>query len=252
MIGDHLTDNGFLDGRVNILQPKTGYRAATDPVFLAATVNARAGETVLELGCGAGVAMACLLHRVPVLATGLELQQEYADLAVQNMDRNGFAAEIIVGDLSEMPTRLREKSFDHVMMNPPFYESSRHSAPFDEGKTTAFLEGEVRLEAWISTGMKRLKPLGWLTIIHRVERLPHILQALEKAGDIRILPLSARAGREAGRVLVQARKGSGGPLRLLAPLVLHTGETHQKDVDDFSSTAREILRDGNALVITRR
>ncbi len=247
-----MTDDGFLDGRLQILQPREGYRAATDPVFLAATIRAEAGETVLELGCGAGVALACLVHRVPVRATGLELQQEYADLARQNMARNGLDAQIVQGDLSDMPAELRAQSFDHVMMNPPFYESFRHSAPENAGKSTAFLEGDIALKSWLSVGLKRLKPLGWLTIIHRAERLGEILSGLEKAGDIHILPLSARNGRPARRVIVQARKGAFGPLILRAPLVLHDGELHRADGDDFSQTAREILRNGNALVISGR
>ena len=40
---DSLTRDGFLGGRLAILQPRDGYRAATDPVLLAAAVPARAG-----------------------------------------------------------------------------------------------------------------------------------------------------------------------------------------------------------------
>lgn len=251
-MSEDLTDNGFLGGRLNILQPRDGYRAATDPVFLAAAIDAKVGETVLELGCGAGVALACLQHRVAVEATGLELQPFYAKLAERNMARNGLAAKIEIGDLAAMPQCLRRQNFDHVLMNPPFFETRRHSSPINEGKAAAFLEGTVGLSTWIMTGLKRLKPLGWLTIIHRAERLNDVLSALEGAGDIRILPLSARTGRAAGRVLVQARKGSAGPLKLLAPLLLHDGEVHAHDGDDFSPIAKSILRDGKALLMSNR
>ncbi len=247
-----LTDDGFLGGRLKILQPKTGYRAATDPVFLAAAVAARPGQLVLELGCGAGVALACLLVRLPVRASGLEVQQDYADLARQNMARNDLSAEIITGDIAKMPIALRAQSFDHVMMNPPFFRKSQHMPPENSGKSTAFIEGDLGLEGWILAGLKRLKPLGRLTIIHRAERLDAILRALDGVGDIHILPLAARQGREAGRVLVQARKGGAGPLRLLAPLVLHKGESHGQDGDDFSPEVGGILRRGNALVISGR
>ena len=233
-------------------QPRTGYRAATDPVFLAAAISARPHDTVLELGCGAGVALACLLTRINVQATGLELQPHYAKLARHNMYRNGLEADIVEGDLAHMPPELRAQSFDHVMLNPPFYPPERHSAPTDSGKATAFLEGREGVDRWIEIGLKRLKPQGWITIIHRAERLHNILGALGKAGDIRILPLSPRVHRNAGRVIVQARKGAAGPLQLLAPLIIHDGESHGHDGDDFSPQAREILRDGKALVMSGR
>mgnify|MGYP003408994725 CR=1 FL=1 len=53
---EDLTDDKFLCGKLQLLQPRKGYRAATDPVLLAAAVPARSGQSVLDLGCGAGAA----------------------------------------------------------------------------------------------------------------------------------------------------------------------------------------------------
>ena len=105
---DDLSRDKFLDGRLYIFQPKAGYRAAMDPVLLAAACDALPGQSVLELGCGAGVASLCLGVRVAgVTLTGLELQPEYADLARRNAAENGIAFEVIVGDLEHMPAGLR-------------------------------------------------------------------------------------------------------------------------------------------------
>ena len=49
------TADEFLGGKLLIKQPRNGYRAGIDPVLLAASVNAKAKQTVLELGCGVGV-----------------------------------------------------------------------------------------------------------------------------------------------------------------------------------------------------
>ena len=54
---EDLTEDAFLDGRVRLLQPRKGYRAATDPVLLAAAVAAKPGDKVLDIGCGAGAAL---------------------------------------------------------------------------------------------------------------------------------------------------------------------------------------------------
>ncbi len=41
---DDLTDDAFLGGRLQLWQPISGYRAATDPVLLAASVAFVAGS----------------------------------------------------------------------------------------------------------------------------------------------------------------------------------------------------------------
>jgi tRNA1Val (adenine37-N6)-methyltransferase len=64
------TVDGFLGGKLQVEQPVSGYRAATDPVYLAAAVPAKAGQTVLDVGCGVGVASLCLGVRTNAQITG--------------------------------------------------------------------------------------------------------------------------------------------------------------------------------------
>lgn len=242
-----LSRDVFLGGRLTIWQPKRGYRAATDPVLLAAAVAARPGQMVLELGCGAGVALLALGRRVPGLVlAGVERQDDYADLARRNAEHNAIPAEIFSADLTGLPDALRGRSFDHVLANPPYYPP-RAPAAQDPGRAAALRE-ETPLTEWVDAGLRRLKSGGYLTMIHLAERLPAILAALEaRAGAVMVRPLAPREGRAAGRVLVQARKGARGPFRLLAPLVLHEGPVHAGDHDDFTSKAQAILRDGKEL-----
>ncbi len=248
---DALSRDDFLGGAVRVWQPLKGYRAATDPVFLAAAVPAKAGQSVLELGCGAGTALVCLARRVEgIAAHGLEFQPDYAELARRNARENGLTLAIHEGNLLEMPRALRGMTFDHVFANPPFYAADAASAPQDSGRDLAHREGEAGLGDWLEHGLKRLKPRGYFTMIHRTERLADILAGLQgKAGDIRILPLAAREGRAAGRVIVQARKGARGALKLLPPLVLHKGRQHKRDEDSFTLIARNILRNTQPIVM---
>lgn len=237
-------DNDFLGGELVIRQPVEGYRAATDPVLLAAAVPVVPGASVLDLGCGVGTAALCLGHRVPNLDLhGLELQADYADLARQNAKTNNIALTVHDGDLRDIPADLKALNFDAVMLNPPWHD------PHDPGSPVAAKDvsnrQDVALAIWIAAAMTRTRPGGWIVIIQRVEWLPDILTALgPRVGDIAVQPLTARAGRPTKRIIVKARKGANSPFRIAAPLVMHDGAEHETDGDDFSDAAQAILRHG--------
>lgn len=249
-VDEQLSRDDFLDGEVRIWQPLTGYRAATDPVFLAAAVAAKPGQSVLELGCGVGTALLCLAARIDGLdLNGVELQADYAALAHRNAVENDVTLTITQADVTDMPLSVRDRIFDEVMTNPPYYAAATASPPDDPGKDVANREG-VGLQDWIKICLRRTAPLGHFTLIHKAERLAEILSALHgKTGDICVKPLTSRAGRDAGRVIVRARKGARGPLRLLPPLILHTGESHVRDGENYSPEARKLLRTIQPMVL---
>jgi len=204
---DDLSRDAFLDGQIHVFQPKRGYRAGVDPVLLAAATPARSGQTVLELGCGAGVASLCLHARVAGLSlTGVEVQPFYAALAQRNAVENGADMTVCVADLRDLPQDIRARSFDHVIANPPYYERARSTASEDEGRDIA-LAGETPLATWVDVAARRLAPKGYLTMIQKADRLPELLCALEgRLGSVRVRAVQPRVGRVAELVLVQARK----------------------------------------------
>lgn len=241
-----LDRSGFLGGRLQIWQPVAGYRAGTDPVLLAAAVRAEPGQSVLELGLGAGVASLCLGVRVPGLSlTGIEVQPDYARLARRNAAENHIPLEVIEADIAAPPPEVRQRSFDQVIANPPFFAAKGRSAAADAGRETA--RGEcVPLAVWVAQALKRLRPGGALTMIQAASRLGDLLRALP-AGGVTAIPLAGRAGRDADRVILRCRKDGRAALRLTAPLVLHDGALHLRDGDDYAPWASACLRDGAAL-----
>ncbi|MEM9049796.1 MAG: methyltransferase [Pseudomonadota bacterium] len=246
-----LSHDAFLGGRLWLWQPAKGYRAATDPVLLAACVPARDGQSVLDLGCGVGAAALCLARRVAGLRLhGLEVQTAYAALARRNAAEAAIALTVHDGDLKAPPAALRHIAFDHVLANPPFFGAAQHTSAADPGRDAAHRDGDTPLERWIDAGLKRLKSGGMLTMIQRSERLPAMLGALAgRAGNTTLLPLSARAGRPAQRLILQTQKGAKGPFRLLAPLILHSGAEHLRDAEDYTPQLQRVLRDGASLTL---
>lgn len=244
-----LTRDGFLGNALHLWQPRNGYRAATDPVLMAASVMAKPGARVLELGCGAGAALLCLGRRLDALdLSGLELQPDYADLARRNAAANNIAARIIEGDLTAMPDVLRQESFDHVIANPPYLETGGGTPSQDAGREVAFREA-TPLAAWLEAAIRRLKPGGVLTFIQRSERLVDLLAGLDgRVGSIAVKPLASRTGRPASRVVLSAQKGGRGAFQLHSPLILHDGVRHDSDRESHSPEATAILRHGQPLI----
>ncbi len=243
-----LTLDSFLGGAVRLYQPKSGYRAGIDPVFLAASVPASAGDRVLELGCGAGPALCCLGRRVPgVSLTGLELQPAYADLARRNTASNGFDAMIADGDLRAPPSSIKSQSFDYVMLNPPYFEPGSRAVA-DRPDRELALAGETPLSDWIDCAARRTRPKGWVHVIQRAERLPELLTAMSRTlGSIGLLPLLPRAGRGPRLILVRGRKEGRAAFRFHPGIVLHQNATHERDAEDYTAEITAVVRSCQAL-----
>ena len=118
-----LTKNKFLGNKLDIFQFSEGYRGNMDSVLIAASVAAESGQRVLELGCGNGVALCCLLYRISGLDVfGIEIDKRAAELCRQNIIFNKFKATILNSDLTTNIRELQAVSFDHVFMNPPYFK----------------------------------------------------------------------------------------------------------------------------------
>ena len=238
------TEDRLLGGRVRLRQPADGYRAAIDPVFLAASVPAEPHQLVLDVGCGPGAAMFCLAARVPhCRVVGLEMQRELVRLAGDNAILNALETRVsvMIGDLLHPPPRLSPGAFDHVMANPPFNERGRSTPPATD-KAEATIEGEADLGSWVRFSLAMVRSKGTVTFIHRADRIDALLgQITGQAGEIVIFPLWPGQGRAASRVLVRARKQIAAPARLAVGLVLHEPDGR------LTAAAEAVLREGRGL-----
>ncbi|RVV97797.1 methyltransferase domain-containing protein [Mesobaculum littorinae] len=243
------THDAFLGGRLHLLQPARGYRAGVDPVLLAAAVPARAGQSVLDLGCGVGAAALCLGVRVPGLTLfGIERQPLYADLARRNGAAAGQAFEVATGDLRAMPDSLRQRRYDHVIANPPYYLARTPTARSPDAGREAALGEETPLSEWMAVAGRRVAPRGCLSVIIPAARLRDLLAALPgHLGSVSVLPLAAREGREAKLVILRAWQAGRAGLRLHAPLILHPGDRHLRDREDYRPEIRAVLRDASPI-----
>jgi tRNA1(Val) A37 N6-methylase TrmN6 len=239
------SEDALLGGRVRLRQPMAGFRAAIDPVFLAAAVPAEAGASVLDLGCGVGAAALCLLARqADIRVTGLEIDSDLVKLADANAHLNGVADRLLAvhGDVAKPPPRLAPGTFHHVMCNPPFLPAGASNPSALPSRDAAMREGAVVLADWVRLALIMVRPQGSVTLIHRADRLDAILATLsDQAGEISVYPLWPGAGKPAKRVIVRARKGVAAPVCLCPGLILHEPD------GGFTAAAEVVLRDAAAL-----
>lgn len=228
-----VTEDGLLDRRVRVLQPKHGYRVAVDAVLLAAATDAQHGESVLDLGAGVGSVGLCLAVRVPgCRITGIELQPPLAALAERNAALNGLSDRIrtIRHDLAQsLPSDLG--LFDHVATNPPYLPASVADPSPDPIKALATVESSAGLDHWLEVATSAAT--ATVTLIHRSDRLPEIVAGLERHGwaDVAILPLTP-----VRRVLVRARRSATPRRHEAPPFLLHRPE------GGYTDEAEAILR----------
>jgi len=241
------TDN-FLDQGLILTQPKNGFRAGSDAVFLARFMNFPAKSHILDVGCGLGGAGLCAAYKnVGIQVTGLEKQEFYSDLAHYNARQNNLDGRFQCqqGDVADIQTIFPPDYFTHIITNPPFYEAGTGRKPKDQGKIMAHQGDNISLEIWIRKSLSVLKNAGTMIMIIRTERLQDIMNALQnRAGDIQILPLISRAGGDAKRMILSCKKASKTGTKILSPLILH-----QENSRDYTEKAQAVLSGERVLIL---
>jgi tRNA1(Val) A37 N6-methylase TrmN6 len=246
------TDDAFLGGALQILQPQNGYRAGLDAVLLAAAAPVVSGTSarVLDVGAGVGVVGLAVARRIAdAHVTLIERDPQLAALAQTNIARNQLAdrVRLIQADVSQPLSAHTEfgaltETFDCVLANPPYHVHGRGTAARDASKANANAMTEGDLDRWARFMAAMARPGGHAVVIHKAEVLPELLAALVgRFGDLVLLPIHPRSGSPASRVLVRGLKGSRAPLQIRQALVLHDA------AGAFMSAVEAILRRGAAL-----
>lgn len=237
----------FLGGRLEIAQPRHGHRSGIEAVLIAAAAPLQAGQTLADLGAGAGVGGLCALARVPdTHAVLVEADEAMAALARANAARNGVAdrVEVVAADLAARGAAARagvDGAADHAIANPPFHDPA--AVRISPRKVRAHAAPIADLEGWVRFAAAIVRPGGTLTMVHKADALAAILTAFARRfGSIHVLPIHPREGMHATRVLVQGMKGRRGPLAILPGLVLHGPQGH-----GFLPAVEAVLREGAGL-----
>ncbi len=234
-----LSEGHLRGGRVAYAQPVVGFRTGIEPVLLAASVAAVAGESVVEAGTGAGAGLLCLMARVPgVRGIGLERDAAMAALARRNFAANDCGGVIETADIE---TWRAEGAYHHAFANPPWHIGGTPSpAP---GREAAKQARPGLLHEWAASLSRGLPRRGTLSLIVPAAAAAEAIDALGAAHckEVTLIPLWPRAGVPAKLLILRGiREGRGGTT-IHPGLVLHVAD------GGYTPEAEAILRAGAAL-----
>lgn len=214
--------DGFMDGRLRLIQSRSGYRFSIDAILLSEFVTIKKGDTIVDLGTGCGIIPLLLLQSRSVgYAVGLEVQPGLADQAFRNAALNGFSHRlgVVIGDLRHPP--LAPSSADVIVCNPPYRRKESGRISPDKQRAIARHEILASMDDILCAARRLLRVKGRLAMVYPAERLVDLVVRIRGFGmepkRIRIIYPSMKS--EAKLALIEAWVGGKPGLKILTPLI---------------------------------
>ncbi len=218
---DELHRNGY-----RIIQDRNRFCFGMDAVLLSGFTYVNPGEKALDLGTGTGI--------IPILLeaktrgehfTGLEIQEDSADMARRSVALNGLQEkiDIVTGDIKDASAILGASSFDVVTTNPPYMIGQHGLQNADEAKAIARHEILCTLEDVVRESARLLKPQGHFFMVHRPFRLAEIICVMRDHGlePKRMKFVHPFVDREPNMVLVEGVRGGRSRMTVEKPLIVY-------------------------------
>lgn len=218
---DDLQRNGY-----QIIQNRDGFCFGMDAVLLSGFAKVKPEEKAIDLGTGTGIIPILLEAKNEGLHyTGLEIQEEVADMAARSVALNHLEDKITIvrGDIKEASRLFGAASFDVVTSNPPYMNDAHGLKNPDLPKAISRHEVLCTLEDVAREAARLLRPGGRFYLVHRPHRLIEIITALKSVGmePKRMKMVHPFADKEANMVLIEAVRGGRSMIKVEAPVIVY-------------------------------
>jgi len=217
---DDLQRNGY-----HIIQNPEKFCFGMDAVLLTGFARAQEKDVLLDIGTGTGIIPLLMSAKYGCAhLTGLEIQEESADMARRSVAMNGLrdTIDIVTGDVKEADKIFKSASFDCITCNPPYMIGQHGLTNPDAPKAIARHEVLCTLEDVVRAVAKLLKPGGHFYMVHRPFRLAEIMTTLSqyKLEPKRMQLVYPYIDKEPNMVLVEAVRGGKPRMTVEKPLII--------------------------------
>ena len=218
---DDLERNGY-----RIIQDTHRFCFGMDAVLLSGFARVKNEAKVLDLGTGTGIIPILLEAKTGAAhLTGLEIQEDSADMARRSVCLNGLEEKIsiVTGDIKEAGSLFDAASFDVFTINPPYMTERHGLINPEDAKAIARHEILCTLEDVIAQAAGLLKPGGKFFMVHRPFRLAEIIVLLRayKLEPKRMQLVYPFVNKEPNMVLIEANRGGKPRMTVEKPLIVY-------------------------------
>lgn len=213
-----------IDSTHSLYQFTDGFLFGTDAVLLSGFVHPRKNAVGVEFGTGTGIIPLLLsIHKEFKKIYAIEIQEEYANLARENIARNGFEdkVEILCGDLKEAG-KLIPFYCDFVFTNPPYMKRDSGEKNEDEKKRIARHEIHCDIRDICRSAASLLQDKGEFYCVYRLDRMAELFEAMkkEKLEPKNIVFVTPKPDSAPDLILVRGVKGARPSLKSRPPFVI--------------------------------
>jgi tRNA1Val (adenine37-N6)-methyltransferase len=200
-------NNYFQFKQFKIIQEKAAMKVNTDGVLLGAWTNLDGVKTVLDVGAGTGLIALMIAQRCDAIITGVEIEKNAAEEAVQNVQNSNWGNRVTIQNISFQEfAAVSEIEFDLIVSNPPFFSNGVKNA--DPNLSMARHNDLLPFTDIISGAVKLLTDTGKLALILPLDQSVDFIEKarlnrlfLNRMTDVKPFP-----DRQANRCLMEFRK----------------------------------------------